>query len=298
MHEGQVDVDVDVVRRLVGEQFPCWAGLPVTRLASAATVNSLFRLGDGLVARFPLSRDGSDRVAVEAEAAREFAAVCPVPAPRPVALGSPGPGYSLSWSVQTWVPGIDATVLDPSESVAFAEDLVGLLLALRARDTGGRRFVGAGRGGHLPDHDGWMAECFARSEEVLDVPVLRELWSSWRALPIVDEDLMCHGDLTPPNLLVGGGRLVGVLDTGGFAPADPALDLVAVWHLLESPGRDVVRDGLGCGEVQWQRGQAWAFAQAMGLVWYYRETNPAMSEIGRRTLERLVQASRWRPARD
>jgi aminoglycoside phosphotransferase (APT) family kinase protein len=32
---------------------------------------------------------------------------------------------------------------------------------------------------------------------------------------------------------VRGEHLVGVLDGGGFGPADPALDLVAAWHLLD-----------------------------------------------------------------
>lgn len=35
------------------------------------------------------------------------------------------------------------------------------------------------------------------------------------------------------------------------------------------------------------RGKAWAFDQAMGAGWYYAETNPAMSRMGRRTLDRI-----------
>jgi hypothetical protein len=27
----------------------------------------------------------------------------------------------------------------------------------------------------------------------------------------------------------------------------------------------------------WERGKAWAFEQAMGAVWHYAESNPAMS---------------------
>ena len=38
---------------------------------------------------------------------------------------------------------------------------------------------------------------------------------------------------------------------------------------------------------EWERGKAWAFEQAMGLVWYYADSNPAMSRMGRRTLERI-----------
>lgn len=50
------------------------------------------------------------------------------------------------------------------------------------------------------------------------------------------------------------------------------------------------RDELGSGGLDWARGQAWAFEQAMGLVWYYAGSNPVMSLLGRRTLRRLEQA--------
>lgn len=99
---------------------------------------------------------------------------------------------------------------------------------------------------------------------------------------------MTHGDLIPGNVLVARGRLVGVLDAGGFGPADPALDLVCAWHLLDAAARARLREDLGCDDLEWQRGKAWAFEQAMGAVWYYRETNPAMSRMGRVTLQRLM----------
>lgn len=83
-------------------------------------------------------------------------------------------------------------------------------------------------------------------------------------------------------------RLVGVLDTGGFGPADPALDLVAAWHLLDAERRSVLREQLGASDLQWARGAAWALEQALGLVWYYESTLPAMAELGRTTLERLL----------
>ena len=87
---------------------------------------------------------------------------------------------------------------------------------------------------------------------------------------------MCHADLIPPNLLVDGEHLVGVLDAVGFQPADPALDLVGAWHLLSNGPRQRLRASLGCSDPQWERGKAWAFEQAVGLPWYYDDTNPAM----------------------
>jgi hypothetical protein len=71
---------------------------------------------------------------------------------------------------------------------------------------------------------------------------------------------------------------------------DPALDLVAAWHLLDEDQRRLLRMSLGCGDIQWRRGMAWALQQSMGLVWYYAESNPAMARWGRRTLDRLLSA--------
>lgn len=296
MHEGQLALDRETVRRLVTRQFPAWQDLEIREVASAGTVNAIFRIGDGLTARFALRAQdpGELRAELEGEAAavRELAAATSVPTPEPVAIGEPGEGYPLPWGVQTWLAGHDATVEDPGGSVGFAEDLRAFIGDLRACDTRGRTFAGGGgRGGHLPDHDAWLERCFRESEDLLDVPRLRELWSNLRTLPEVDADTMCHGDLIPPNLLVREGRLAGVLDGGAFGPADPALDLVVAWHALDEAPREVLRSALGCGEVQWRRGMAWAFQQAMGLVWYYLDSNPTMSRLGRRTLGRLLSAS-------
>lgn len=291
MHAGQLEVDADVVRRLVRDQFPAWSHLPIWPLATSATVNAIFRIGDSLTARFPLQAADAGQTLTslrrEMEAASEFAKVSVVSAPVPVALGQPGVGYPLPWQVQTWVPGDDASSQDPGTDLAFAEDLAELISRLRLVDTRGRRFVGTGRGGHLPAHDDWMALCFDRSEGLLDTSILRVLWSTWRSLPELDAEVMSHTDLTPPNVLVDQGRLTGVLDTGGFAPADPALDLVSAWHLLDRPQRNRLREVLACSDVEWSRGMAWALQQAMGLVWYYAESSPEVSRWGRRTLDRL-----------
>ncbi|MFJ6676569.1 aminoglycoside phosphotransferase family protein [Actinosynnema sp. NPDC091369] len=292
MHQDQLTVAPETVRRLVDAQFPRWRDSPVTRVASEGTVNAIFRIGDRFAARFPLrpGEVGSVRrsLAAEADAARELLGRTRFRTPEPVAMGEPGEGYPLPWSVQTWLPGTVATDEDPGGSVAFARDLAEFVKGVRAIDTRGRTFGGRGRGGDLRSHDEWVEVCFERSGELLDVPRLRGLWHAWRDLPREDDDVMTHGDLIPGNVLVSGGRLSGVIDVGGLGPADPALDLVGAWHLLDPVPRQAFRDALGCDDLQWLRGRAWAFAQAVGLVWYYAGSNPTMSRLGRRTLARLT----------
>jgi hypothetical protein len=58
--------------------------------------------------------------------------------------------------------------------------------------------------------------------------------------------------------------------------------------VAEAKPRQVLRDELRCDDLEWERGKAWAFEQAMGAVWYYVDSNPAMSRMGKRTLERIM----------
>ena len=292
MHADQLPVSSATVRRLVDEQFPAWRSLPVEHVDRAGTVNAIYRIGDQLAARLPLRAEDPGvvrrQLETEAAAARELSGRTGFATPEPVALGQPGAGYPLPWSVQTWLPGAPAADEDPGGSIPFALDLAALIHDLRATDTRGRTFTGTNRGGDLRAHDRWMEVCFGRSTELLDVPRLRRLWARMRDLPRATPDVMTHGDLIPGNLLVREGRLVGVIDVGGFGPADPALDLVAAWHLLDAGPRQILRENLGADDLDWERGRAWAFEQAMGLVWYYVETNPTMCALGRRTLQRIA----------
>lgn len=292
MHADQLHIDAALAAALIDAQFPDYRGLPVVRLDGAGTVNAIFRVGEHVTARFPLQpRDplkAEDALRREASNMDELADNVPVPAPRSLGIGSPGLGYPMPWSLQSWVVGDVATTDGLAASSALAEDVVELIAALRAVDRRGRSFDGVGRGGELKTHDGWMATCFKYSEGLLDVPRLQRLWARLRELPPKSGDVMSHRDLIPANLLVRDDRLVGVLDTGGFGPADPSLDLVAAWHLFDDARRALIRQRLGSGQVEWLRGAAWAFVQAMGLPWYYRITNPAMAALGLSTLARLL----------
>ncbi|UVF18648.1 aminoglycoside phosphotransferase family protein [Microvirga terrae] len=292
MHDDQIHIDVDTVRGLVADQFPEYRHERIVQLGSAGTDNAIFRIGSGVAARFPLRAmnplECAEMLRREAAAMTEFAQHSPYATPRPLGLGRPSALYPIAWAVQGWIDGETATPDGLAASAAFALDIADLIASLRAADTRGRRFDGPGRGGNLPDHDDWMDVCFRNSGALLDVARLRGMWARLRELPPSGPDVMSHRDLIPANLLVRDGRLAGVLDAGGFGPADPALDLVAAWHLLDRDRRDIVRSRLGSDDIEWARGAAWAFQQAMGLVWYYQRTHPGMSTLGRSTLSRLL----------
>src|SRR5579862_2124005 len=136
MHDDQLAIGPETVRQLVRRQFPDWRDLPVTRLESSGTVNAIFRLGGRLAARFPLRPDNAEKVRseleAEAEAAAELAGRTRFATPEPVAIGEPGAGYPLPWSVQTWLPGVTAADYDHGGSAEFARDVAEFITAVRA----------------------------------------------------------------------------------------------------------------------------------------------------------------------
>ena len=295
MHAGQLNVATEHVAVLIREQFPDWLALPIREAPSHGTVNALFRIGDGLVARFPiLPGDPAEvrrELEDEADAARRLRAMSPYPTPEPVAIGAPSEVYPLPWAVYSWVDGTIAYDADVAGSPAFAEDLARFVLALRAEPTEGRVFTGAWRGGLLTSQDEFVADGLEHSRGMIDVHGLARLWSELRTTPRTEPDVWTHRDLMPGNLLVKDGRLAGIIDVGTFTVSDPAMDLQPAWNLLDANARPAFRAALGSGDDEWRRGMGWAFAQAIGCLWYYVETNPVMSRTAHHTLTALLTAS-------
>lgn len=292
MHDGELALETEVAARLITRRFPELRREELRPVSSTGTVNRIIRVGDGLVARFPRLAASEPTLAREAAALDELAAASPFPAPRSYGIAAASEEFDSAWAVQSWIDGEPPGPVRAAASEAFAHDLVVLIRALRSVDVRGRVFDGNGRGGRLGDHDEWVSECLSRSAHLIDVARTAKLWAALCALPPADAPLMCHRDLTPFNLLVierdDEVRLAGVLDGGDFGPADPALDLVAAWHLLDAPTRRLVRDGVSAGEAEWQRGAGWALQQALGLGWYYEKSNPQMSALGISTVRRVL----------
>ncbi len=289
MHEGQVHVTSRQVAELVADAFPELAGTAVRRVAGAGTVNAIFRVGMRHVARLPLvpttpERDEA-RLRAEQRAMADFHAVAPVATPAPVGVSGPGAGFPTAWALQTWVEGVTASFDEPAD---VARELAEVVRRCRAEVRGPRPVDRDGRGGDLRRHDRWVETCIARSAHLVEVAEVRRTWDRLRSLPREATDVLTHGDLVPGNVLVGDGHLRGLLDTGSAGPADPALDLVAAWHLFDETARATFRATVGCTDLEWERGRAWALEQALGAAWYYEATNPAMHALGMSTLRRVL----------
>ncbi len=87
LHEDELTVSDDVVRGLVDEQLPRFAGLELSRLPASGSTNVLFRLGDELLVRLPRQPAGSATIDKEAKYLPLIASSMSVPLPSVVAVG-------------------------------------------------------------------------------------------------------------------------------------------------------------------------------------------------------------------
>jgi aminoglycoside phosphotransferase (APT) family kinase protein len=276
MHDDELDIDEALVRRLLSEQFPRWGGLPLTPFG-AGTDHVMMRLGDDLVVRLP--RREAKAIELEQRWLPFLAPRLPLPVPVPIGFGEPSPEYPARWSVQQWLDGDH----DFTDLPACATRLASFLTALREVDTAG---APAGyRGGRPAD---WTGAVEAGLRD-FDVPGGAALWAAQAELPGWDgPPVWTHGDLLPTNLLAVGGRLAAVLDFGCAGVGDPACDLMPAWTLFDDESRPVFREAVDVDDATWERGRAWAYAFGVSAWHYYVRRNPPFSELGHRTVNRVL----------
>ena len=119
MPAAEVDVSADLVRRLLADQHPDLARLPVEFLANGWD-NELYRVGDGLVARLPRRALGAQIIKNEQRWLPGLAPRLPLPIPRPERTGAPACGYPYSWSVVPYLPGVPAATASSFDPAAAA----------------------------------------------------------------------------------------------------------------------------------------------------------------------------------
>src|SRR5436305_13276418 len=81
MHADEVVTDADLVRRLLAQQFPHWADLPVVPVTSSGTDHDIYRLGDDLAVRLPRIGWATGQAAKEARWLPRLAPALPAAVP-------------------------------------------------------------------------------------------------------------------------------------------------------------------------------------------------------------------------
>ena len=288
MHRDEVTVDETIVRGLLAEQFPAWAGLPLEPIVPRGTDNWLFRLGAELLVRLPCRERTVATLVRERTWLPRLAGRLPLEIPVPVAAGKPGAGYPWTWSVYRWLEGenaIDAPVADLARA---AVDLAALLEALQRVDQNGGPGPGEEnffRGAPLGVFDPRVRADLAQLRGDIDVAATAVWEAALRAPGPEGPPVWVHGDLDRRNLLTRQGRLAAVVDFGCLGVGDPACDVAVAWKVLSPETRDSFRSALSVDEATWVRARGWVVSQALGALAYYTpETNPTLVAEARRWL--------------
>jgi len=105
LHDDEIPISTEFVRRLVNAAFSQYANAPLARLNQSGSSNVLFRLGKDLLVRLPRQPGGSRLIDKERRWLGEIAPNFPVIVPEIIALGEPMFGYSERWSIVRWIDG-------------------------------------------------------------------------------------------------------------------------------------------------------------------------------------------------
>jgi aminoglycoside phosphotransferase (APT) family kinase protein/GNAT superfamily N-acetyltransferase len=303
IHDDEPDTGEATVRALLASELPAIADLPLSYVRSSGTDNAMWRLrrshGDDLVVRLPRrphAAEGVDReVALLQALADRWTSAVRIPTVRHV--GEPHEAFPHRWSVLDWLDGTDAwtarrSIDDPD---ALAVELADAVLAIGAlRDLPlqvrppGRR--GGPIGPLVRSLERWLDEPRWDAASLVDVAGVRRLAAE--ALEVADEQVAVgctHGDLIPGNLLLGDGRLCGVIDWGGAGHGDLAQDLAPAWSVLDAGSRDVFRRSMGVDDAAWIRGRTFELEHAVGGVLYYVPRRHPLGDAMARTLDRILR---------
>ncbi|MFF5171992.1 aminoglycoside phosphotransferase family protein [Micromonospora sp. NPDC000089] len=287
MPAAEVPVSVELVRRLLDQQHPDLAGLPVEVLANGWD-NLVCRLGTELLVRLPRRAMGAELVAHEQRWLPELAGRLPLPVPTPVRTGRPATGYPWPWSVVPFLPGRVAARSEPDDLWSAAATLGGFLAALHA-PAPSEAPVNLVRGIPLVGRAEGVLTGLAHVDPADRAAALR-IWAAAIAAPAWDgPPLWLHGDLHPANILVDRGRISAVIDFGDLTSGDPATDLSVAWLLF--PGerqRAALRRAYGrADDATWARARGWALALSVVFLTHSAD-NPLMRGIGERAFRAVL----------
>ncbi|MCC9075102.1 aminoglycoside phosphotransferase family protein [Litorilinea aerophila] len=296
MHADELTIPLSLVRRLVADQFPRWAHLPLEPVPSAGTDNAMYRLGDEMAVRLPRVPWAAGQVAREQRWLPRLAPHLPLAVPTPLALGRPAYGYPWHWSIYRWLPGENATRAPLADPAQAAIALAGFITALQGIDpTGGPR-PGPGnssRGVPLAARDAQVRAAIAALDGAFDADAVTAAWEAALRVPVWDgPPVWIHGDLQGGNLLVQDGQLCAVIDFGCLGVGDPACDLQVAWNFFAAEARAVFRASLAVDEATWARGRGWALSVGVIAYPYYRESNPVLAGIARHAIQEVLAEER------
>ncbi|MCG8367088.1 MAG: aminoglycoside phosphotransferase family protein [Pseudanabaenales cyanobacterium] len=287
----RIDIDIPLVTRLLAEQFPQWAKLPIRAVEPGGWDNKTFRLGEDMSLRLPSAERYAGQVEKEHKWLPRLAPLLPLPIPVPLAMGQAAEGYPWNWSVYRWLEGENATIDCIEDLDQFAAKLAQFLIALQQIDPTAGPLPGEHnffRGGPLSIYDTETRNAIASLHDKIDTDAVTAVWesaleSNWQGAPV-----WLHGDVYATNLLVHKGCLSAVIDFGCLGVGDPACDFTIAWTLFSGESRKTFHLALSVDDSTWARSRGWALWKGLITLAKNIDTNPLTAETAQQTLNAVI----------
>lgn len=260
-----MDITVDLVKKLIFEQFPQWSHLEIKPVKNSGHDNRTFHLGDDLTIRLPSGKEYEPQIQKEAKWLPVLAQHLSLPITAPVAKGKSTPEYPLAWSINRWLVGETVTHTNV-DLQKFAIELARFLKELEAINAENGPQAGAHnfyRGGDLAVYIEEFEQALTQLPAGPQRNHYQDIWTTALAIKWEKKPVWVHGDIAVGNLLVNDGHLSGVIDFGILGTGDPACDLVIAWTFFDSKSRKAFKEEMGLDDTTWQRGKGWALWKAL-----------------------------------
>ncbi len=285
----EVDIDPGLVKALVEDQFPQYAGWRL-RLIGSGWDNVMVRLGDDLLVRLPRRAVAAELSAHERHWLPKLAPRLPIAVPAPIHVGRPHGRYPWPWCIVPWLPGstADQNAPLPTEAVRLG----GFLAALH-QPTPADAPANPVRGVPLSARADAVAERMERLRRKSGL-ITSRLLAVWQAAlnasPCATRQWL-HGDLHPMNIIVEQGRITGIIDWGDITGGDPATDLAALWMLFDATARNSALAAYGGIDPELEaRAKGWAVLFGTVLLDTGLQDHPRHAAVGDQTLRRVAQS--------
>ena len=283
----EVEINAAVVRRLLRDQAPSLADLPLVPVTNGWD-NVIWRLGDSLAVRITRRAVVVSLHANEQRWLPSLAPQLPISVPASIVAGRPSADFPWPWSVVPWHEGDTADRMPPNraESAALGRFLRALHVAAPV-DAPTNPFRGVPLEDRIPSVTEWTAGLSDTGDRVL-AAAARAVFDEGLAASLASERQWLHGDLHPRNVLVRDGRIAAVLDWGDMTAGDAATDLAAVWWLFDLDAH--IEFWSAYGEINaatWHRARAWAAVFGLSFLNYRLAADPDIADTHAQGLARI-----------
>ena len=287
MHKNEFNIDEPLIANLLGQQCPDFSALPLAKIKHYGTDNAIFRIGDKYAIRLPRVEYAAEQIEKEIKWLPKFAPNLLLSIPSPTKIGKPSEEFEHPWYVYNWIEGVDAYNTPPQNLNQLAGDLAGFIKALWQIDT--MEAPLARRGLPLNTQDKAVCEAISNLKDAIDTDAVTRIWQECLKVPDWNKPpVWLHADLLPSNLLLQNDKLHAVIDFGLSGIGDPACDLIPAWCLFDANARKIFKEAIGIDENTWERGKGWALSIALIIMPYYKDTNPVLMSVAKRTLSEIL----------